>query len=119
MQNTLFFINYKALQSILILIFVFAPVNSFGHSSNDHAEEEVNVYSGRKGKLIEPMLKKFENKIRSKSLLKKSESKNAPIKSAYLELPPTDQIHEFLLISFAVEFLILKNILQVVHLHHF
>ena len=44
MQNTLFFINYKALQSILILIFVFAPVNSFGHSSNGHAEEEVNVY---------------------------------------------------------------------------
>jgi iron(III) transport system substrate-binding protein len=83
MQNTLFFINYKALQSILILIFVFAPVNSFGHSSNGHAEEEVNVYSGRKGKLIEPMLKKFENKTgikvnlitaKSDALIKRMES---------------------------------------------
>ena len=83
MQNTLFFINYKALQSILILIFMFAPVNSYSHSAKNHAEEEINVYSGRKGKLIEPMLEKFENKTgikvnlitaKSDALIKRMES---------------------------------------------
>ena len=37
-----------------------AAFESFCHSGGDHADEEVNIYSGRKGKLIEPMLEKFQ-----------------------------------------------------------
>ena len=37
----------------LCLIQISAPLQG--------AEKEVNIYSGRKGKLIEPMLKKFES----------------------------------------------------------
>ena len=89
MQNTRFFNNNKALAVILILIFAFTPIKSFSHSGGDHADEEVNIYSGRKGKLIEPMLKKFQeetdikvNLITAKSdaLIKRmeSEGKSSP-----------------------------------------
>ena len=83
MQNTLFFINYKALQSILILIFTLTPISSFSHSGESHADEEINIYSGRKGKLIEPMLEKFQKKTgikvnlitaKSDALIKRIES---------------------------------------------
>ncbi len=89
MQNTLFFMNYKALRAILILIFTLASLNSYGHSGASHADEEVNIYSGRKGKLIEPMLEKFTSKTgikvnlitaKSDALLKRmeSEGKSSP-----------------------------------------
>ena len=89
MQNTRFFNNNKALAVILRLLFAFTPIKSFSHSGGDHADEEVNIYSGRKGKLIEPMLEKFQketdikvNLITAKSdaLIKRmeSEGKSSP-----------------------------------------
>ena len=61
MQNTHFLGDYKALRIIFILIFTLFSLNSYSHSGASHEDEEVNIYSGRKGKLIEPMLKKFES----------------------------------------------------------
>ena len=61
MQNTHFLRDYKALRIIFILIFTLFSLNSYSHSGASHEDEEVNIYSGRKGKLIEPMLKKFES----------------------------------------------------------
>mgnify|MGYP001191098283 FL=1 len=52
MKNTLFFVNYKALHVILILIFTLLP--------NISNASEVNVYSGRKAKLIKPLLDQFQ-----------------------------------------------------------
>ena len=52
MKNTLFFVNYKALHVILILIFTLLPIISNA--------SEVNVYSGRKAKLIKPLLDQFQ-----------------------------------------------------------
>tara|TARA_X000000368_G_scaffold258436_2_gene204285 strand:- start:7023 stop:8057 length:1035 start_codon:yes stop_codon:yes gene_type:complete len=52
MKNTLFFANYKALHVILILIFTLLPL--IGNAS------EINVYSGRKAKLIKPLLDQFQ-----------------------------------------------------------
>ena len=57
MQNTHFLRDYKALRIIFILIFTLFSLNSYSHSGASHEDEEVNIYSGRKGKLIEPMLK--------------------------------------------------------------
>ena len=83
MQNTHFLRDYKALRIIFILIFTLFSLNSYSHSGASHEDEEVNIYSGRKGKLIEPMLKKFEsdtgikvNLITAKSdaLIKRMES---------------------------------------------
>ena len=83
MQNTHFLGDYKALRIIFILIFTLFSLNSYSHSGASHEDEEVNIYSGRKGKLIEPMLKKFEsdtgikvNLITAKSdaLIKRMES---------------------------------------------
>ena len=51
MQNTCFFRNYKALQVILVLIFTFSPAISIA--------SELNVYSGRKAKLIKPLFDRF------------------------------------------------------------
>jgi len=81
MQNTRFFINYKALQVIFILIFAFLPV--IGEAN------EINVYSGRKARLIEPLLEKFQNETgiqvnlitaKSDALIKRieSEGKSSP-----------------------------------------
>jgi len=81
MQNTRFFINYKALQAIFILIFVFLPV--IGETN------ELNVYSGRKAKLIKPLLERFQNETgiqvnlitaKSDALIKRieSEGKSSP-----------------------------------------
>jgi len=81
MQNTRFFINYKALQVIFILIFTFLPV--IGEAN------EINVYSGRKAKLIEPLLERFKNETgiqvnlitaKSDALIKRieSEGKSSP-----------------------------------------
>ena len=78
MQNTLFLINYKALHLILILIFALLPVMSDA--------SEVNVYSGRKAKLIKPLFDKFENQTgikvnlvtaKSDALLKRIEAEGA------------------------------------------
>ena len=52
MKNTLFLVNYKALPVILILIFTLLP--------NISNASEVNVYSGRKAKLIKPLLDQFQ-----------------------------------------------------------
>ena len=81
MQNTRFFINYKALQVIFILIFAFLPV--IGEAN------EINVYSGRKARLIEPLLERFQNETgiqvnlitaKSDALIKRieSEGKSSP-----------------------------------------
>ena len=89
MQNTLFFMNYKALRVILILIFTLTSFETYSHSGAGHADEEVNIYSGRKGKLIEPMLEKFTSKTgikvnlitaKSDALLKRmeAEGKSSP-----------------------------------------
>tara|TARA_B100000900_G_scaffold88336_1_gene71919 strand:- start:4408 stop:5472 length:1065 start_codon:yes stop_codon:yes gene_type:complete len=89
MQNTLFFMNYKALRVILILIFTLTSFETYSHSGASHADEEVNIYSGRKGKLIEPMLEKFTSKTgikvnlitaKSDALLKRmeAEGKSSP-----------------------------------------
>ncbi len=89
MQNTLFFMNYKALRVILILIFTLTSFETHSHSGASHADEEVNIYSGRKGKLIEPMLEKFTSKTgikvnlitaKSDALLKRmeAEGKSSP-----------------------------------------
>lgn len=78
MQNTLFLVNYKALHLILILIFALLPVMSDA--------SEVNVYSGRKAKLIKPLFDKFENQTgikvnlvtaKSDALLKRIEAEGA------------------------------------------
>ena len=78
MQNTLFLVNYKALHLILILIFALLPVMSNA--------SEVNVYSGRKAKLIKPLFDKFENQTgikvnlvtaKSDALLKRIEAEGA------------------------------------------
>ena len=53
MQITRFFIDYKALKVIFILIFALSPEIS---SAN-----ELNVYSGRKAALIKPLLDQFQN----------------------------------------------------------
>ena len=89
MQNTRFFKNNKALGAILTLIFTLSSYAVFSHSGGSHSKEEVNVYSGRKGKLIEPMLKDFESKTgihvnlitaKSDALIKRieSEGKSSP-----------------------------------------
>ena len=81
MQNTRFLKNYKALQVILILIFTIYP--SITNAS------EVNVYSGRKAKLIKPLLDQFQNQTgikvnlvtaKSDALIKRieSEGKSSP-----------------------------------------
>ena len=56
MQNTRFFKNNKAFGAILISFSILFSTNSFSHSGGSHTDNEVNVYSGRKGKLIQPML---------------------------------------------------------------
>jgi len=81
MQNTRFYNNYKALHVILILIFTIYPAIA--------SASEVNVYSGRKAKLIKPLLDKFQyqtgikvNLVTAKSdaLIKRieSEGKSSP-----------------------------------------
>ena len=52
MKNTRFFIDYKALSAIFILIFTLLPSIS--------SADELNVYSGRKAALIQPLLKQFQ-----------------------------------------------------------
>lgn len=83
MQNTRFFKNNKAFGAILISFSILFSTNSFSHSGGSHTDDEVNVYSGRKGKLIQPMLDRFQsetgiqvNLITSKSdaLIKRIES---------------------------------------------
>ena len=53
MQNTRFICDYKALQVILVLLFTLSPAISNA--------SELNVYSGRKGKLIKPLLDRFHD----------------------------------------------------------
>ena len=52
MKNTRFFIDYRALSAIFILIFTLLPSIS--------SADELNVYSGRKAALIQPLLKQFQ-----------------------------------------------------------
>jgi len=81
MQNTRFLNNYKALHVILILIFTIYPAIT--------SASEVNVYSGRKAKLIKPLLDQFYNQTgikvnlvtaKSDALIKRieSEGKSSP-----------------------------------------
>ena len=89
MQNTRFFKNNKAFGAILISLSILFSTNSFSHSGGSHTEDEVNVYSGRKGKLIQPMLDRFQSETgiqvnlitaKSDALIKRieSEGKSSP-----------------------------------------
>ena len=89
MQNTRFFKNNKAFGAILISFSIFLTTDGFSHSGGSHNDDEVNVYSGRKGKLIQPMLDQFQKKTgiqvnlitaKSDALIKRieSEGKSSP-----------------------------------------
>ena len=89
MQNTRFFKNNKAFGATLISLSILFSTNSFSHSGGSHTDDEVNVYSGRKGKLIQPMLDRFQSETgiqvnlitaKSDALIKRieSEGKSSP-----------------------------------------
>jgi len=78
MENTRFFIDYKALHAIFILIFTLLPSIS--------SAEELNVYSGRKAALIKPLLQQFQEETgikinlvtaKADALIKRIESEGA------------------------------------------
>ena len=67
MENTRFFIDYKALHTIFILIFALLPSIS--------SADELNVYSGRKAALIKPLLQAVSKRNWHKNKFSNSESR--------------------------------------------